>query len=350
MVDLVGTLLAHRFGLTQAQIRDKVPGYHVGSDDAVRRTFERDKDELRLLGVPIEVVSASSADTTSYKLGTTAFYLPYLDVVGARGRPKPARVDRYGYHALRECALTDDELRLLADAASHCLSSGDHLLAADARHALAKLSLDLGSATLEPLTNLVVSAPTRRADPATLATLFDAIHRRKQASFTYYGMERDETERRTVQPYLLASTSGHWYLHAMDPARGALRQFRVSRMSDVAINRKMPKAQDFEVPHHFDPKRAAMRLSPWELGEDPVVEVVVEFRATHGAARDAMARGVALSSAMRQVRYTVRRRDPFLRFLLGQAGNAVPVSPPDVVREFQALTERTLAAHLERAS
>src|SRR5690606_19236158 len=142
---------------------------------------------------------------------------------------------------------------------------------------------------------------------------------RKQVSFTYYGIERDETERRTIFPYGLTYTGGHWYLHGHDPSRGATRRFRITRIRELTVNPRTPGSADFEVPASFNLRELARSVPPWELGEEPPVEATLRFVASHGAARAARKLGTATRGDSDAVRYKVRRREAFLRWVLGQA-------------------------------
>ncbi len=56
LLNIVAALQASSVPLTAEEIRERVPGYESHSDDTFRRTFERDKDELRQAGVPVETV------------------------------------------------------------------------------------------------------------------------------------------------------------------------------------------------------------------------------------------------------------------------------------------------------
>jgi proteasome accessory factor B len=65
-LDLIAYLVGHRYPVTVEQILESVPAYrspHETDDktelDSSRRKFERDKDELRELGIPIETVRFS---------------------------------------------------------------------------------------------------------------------------------------------------------------------------------------------------------------------------------------------------------------------------------------------------
>jgi proteasome accessory factor B len=343
-MDLVTALLARKYGATLDELRDLVPGYSRGSSDTVRRAFERDKDELRALGIPIDTVGALGEAETRYLIGADRFYLPYLGVVTPRGLKAPRRVDRYGYRALASCNFTDDEFALLADAAARVAECGDPTLADDVAHALRKLALDVRPLTLAATPGIALQTPLAAADPAMLASLGEALLARKQVTFTYYGIERDETEQRVVLPYGLAFTSGHWYLHALDPSRGAVRRFRVSRMQRVVVNRRNPGSQDYEIPVDFRLADRAVPVPAWALGDESLVVVEVRFGPRNGAVRAARALGSAVRGAPDITRFRVRRREVFLRWLLGLGGDAVPVSPPDIVRGYRELAERTLAA------
>ena len=74
-------LVSDRY-LPKSRIREAVEGYHNLSDAAFERTFERDKDELRALGVPIEVGSfdAFFDDEPGYRIRASEFELPPIDL------------------------------------------------------------------------------------------------------------------------------------------------------------------------------------------------------------------------------------------------------------------------------
>src|ERR671928_1244845 len=82
LVNLVICLLSTRRFLTAAQIAATVPGYEHDPDDprdheAFQRKFERDKAELRELGVPLEIGTASVFDTEAgYRIAPREYALP----------------------------------------------------------------------------------------------------------------------------------------------------------------------------------------------------------------------------------------------------------------------------------
>src|SRR5229473_2772923 len=78
LLSLVVCLLSARRYLTASQIRDAVPGY-PDSFDAFKRMFERDKDELRELGIPLETgVSATADEEPGYRIPRQAYVLPEI--------------------------------------------------------------------------------------------------------------------------------------------------------------------------------------------------------------------------------------------------------------------------------
>lgn len=124
-IDLLAALLRRKYPATFEELAGEVPSYAnpAQARDARARMFERDKDELRAFGVPIESVELD-VDMYGYRIKAADFYLPYL-VATASSRPvKPAKVDKYGYRSLRNLAFEPDELAVVAESASRGLRMG----------------------------------------------------------------------------------------------------------------------------------------------------------------------------------------------------------------------------------
>src|SRR5690606_36592990 len=130
-IDLLAALLARRYPATFDVLSQDVPAYanSRASRASVMRMFERDKAELRALGVPIETVRDENGDLAAYRIAPVDFYLPYLGLAGAQPArtTRPRRIDRYGYLALRELSFTADELAMVADAAGRIRALGEPL-------------------------------------------------------------------------------------------------------------------------------------------------------------------------------------------------------------------------------
>jgi proteasome accessory factor B len=220
LLNLTALLLETRTPLTGEEVRDRLEGYPEG-DDAFHRAFERDKEDLRDMGIPLDVAEIPGR---------------YPPITGYR-IPK----DRY---YLRDPGLDADEL-----AALHLAASAVRLEGMPALGGLLKLGgvvrggddPGLGASEL----------PGHDQLPA----LFDAVSSHQPVRFTYRGAER------IVDPYRLDFTRGHWYVSGYDHLREAERAYRVDRIESGIDAVPGPS---FEPPATTVP---GVRLNPWELGE-----------------------------------------------------------------------------------
>ena len=356
-IDLLTTLLSHNFPLTFLELGRGVPQYLAdGSVDGgepsptLKRMFERDKVELRNMGVPIETIGEEGDEDMRYRLRPGDFYLPYLAVASQRGTLKPKKVDRHGYRSLAQLTFDADELVAVAEGAARARQLGDPLLRADVDSAVRKLAVDLplGAASAGDAT--YVRQPRERADAGIFEALSDALFRQKRVSFDYRAMGRDEVGRRTVEPYGLFFLNGHWYLAGHDVDRDALRNFRVSRIGAVKMNAAKEGTPDYMIPDDFSLRDHARSRNAWELGDDQPLEAIVEVRGTSGAARAAAALGEPVEGHPARRCYDVRRRDVFARWLLSFAGELVPIAPPALVEAFRAQAAATRARYASEES
>lgn len=204
LLNLVICLLATRRYLSVHQIRDAVPGYAqdgpAGDDSAFRRMFERDKEELRELGIPLETGTDSVWD----------------DELGYR-------IARRDYE-LADISLEPDEAAAIGLAARLWSSAG---LADAASGALIKLraagvETDGGPPVLEPR----VAATEPAFEP-----LLDAVRSARRVSFDYRTAGAAGPAHRRVDPWGVVSWRGRWYVVGHDLDRGAPRVFRLGRIS-----------------------------------------------------------------------------------------------------------------------
>jgi proteasome accessory factor B len=357
-LDLLATLLARRAPATFVEIARDVPAYLADGSvaeskpsDSLKRMFERDKLELRELGIPIISVGDEGEIETAYQLKRTDFYLPYLAIMSDRGVAAPEKVDRYGYHSLTTLAFEPDELEAIRDAANRVAQMGDESLVDDARAALRKLAFDLPFGAIDQLPgDAAILPPTARPDPATLVVLGDALFARKRVSFAYQAMGSEESAERTVEPYGLFFLNGHWYLTARDVAKDALRNFRVSRVGVATPHKQKSGTPDYAIPHTFSLREHARSRQAWEIGDGEAFDAIVEFHGHTGAVTAAAALGNPIDGTASRRRFTVRRSDSFARWLLAFAGDACPIEPPPLVAEYASLVERTRAVYERVAS
>lgn len=196
-----------------------------------RRAFERDKDELRSMGIPLRVEKVP---------GT----MPAVDGY---------RIPREEY-ALRDPGLDPDEL-----AALHMAVSAVQVEGLPSTEGLLKL----GGLVADPSAiDIGINVAPLPADP-NLAVLFGAVAARTPVALSYHGDER------TIDPYRLEFQRGRWYLTGYDHLRDEERNYRLDRVEGRVTVTGLPA---FEPPATAVPGRA---LGAWELGgEEPVRAVV----------------------------------------------------------------------------
>lgn len=246
MLNLVIALVATRRWLTKEQIRRAVPQYaECESAEAFDRMFERDKEDLRDLGVPL----------------VTGSYDPLFD-------DEPGyRIDRAAY-ALPEIEFTASELAVLGLASRVWQQAS---LAGPAARALTKLRA-LGVET--DTESLVGVEPRIRAAEPAFDPLYAATRDRAPVRFRYRKPGGETSERR-LQPWALTSRGGHWYVVGFDTDRQASRAFRLSRVIGPV---RVGTPGSYEIPPDVD--APALAGSPARPDERPAVLLVRPGRGT----------------------------------------------------------------------
>lgn len=242
LLNLVIALVNTAGRMTKEQVRTSVAGYQEApSDDAFERMFERDKDTLRDLGIPIlTVTDAGHGDDIGYRVDLDAYALPPLD-------------------------LTAGELGVLAMAAQVWQ---DQTVRADTTRALTKLRA-VGDAPES--TDLVAGlAPRVRAGGGAFGPLVDAVQARQAVRFTYRAATTGEVRERTVEPWKLLARRGGWVLVGRDRDRDASRSFRLSRVEGSV--RTVGEPGSFTAP---SPEELADALQTWGTGPERVATLAI---------------------------------------------------------------------------
>jgi proteasome accessory factor B len=198
LLNLTMTLLETPRLLTSADIRDRVPGYPDG-DASFKRAFERDKESLREMGIPLtlEEIPFTDPPADGYRIRKDEYYL-------------------------RDPGFAPDELAALNLAAS--------AVKLDSAHGIEGL-WKLGSAVDGPPDGsvgepslLAGAATVALPDDPNLGPLFSAVIERRPVQFRYRDAER------TVDPYRLDFQRGRWYLTGYDHDRRDERNYRINRI------------------------------------------------------------------------------------------------------------------------
>ncbi|WP_269939619.1 helix-turn-helix transcriptional regulator [Arthrobacter sp. HY1533] len=236
LLNLVIALLGTRRGHSKSYIRSNINGYMgegataAEEDKAAQsfnRMFERDKETLQELGIPISILAnpaGSEEDQALYRI-------------------KPAD---YRVPAVR---LDESAMSLVAVAANLWAEAA---LGEAAQSALRKIATRSGTGWYEDDTTS--QSRIRTAEPA-FEPLWNALRNHHTASFGYRGSQSPEDTRRTVQPWGLGNKYGQWYLAGLDVDKGQERIFRLSRItSDVEVNArvKFVRPADFHISSVLD--------------------------------------------------------------------------------------------------
>lgn len=209
LMNLVIALLSTRRYLTAERIRANVAGYgECPSDEAFSRMFERDKSELRDLGIPLETGRISAFDPTEgYRITPDAYALPDID-------------------------LTADEAAAVA-VATTLWESPERITATQS----ALLKLRAAGVDVDPAAGVAITtgagAAGLRGSEEVLGILFSAIDALQAVQFQHRPTPVDPVTVRTVEPWGVVTARGRWYLVGHDRDRDATRIFRLSRIADV---------------------------------------------------------------------------------------------------------------------
>ena len=218
LLNLVLCLLYTRRPLPKSKIRDIVPQYgDAASDEAFDRMFERDKDELRELGIPLVTAEIGGVwdDEVGYRIDQREYALPDIDF-----EPDELAVLGLASRTWAHASLAGPAAQALRKLkAAGIERDGDSLIGIEPR-------LGTSEPAFEPVKNAVVGQQT--------------------ISFGYRTGGQGEVNTRRVQPWGLASWHGRWYLTGHDLDRGAARVFRLSRIDGaVTVDRR---AEPYVVP------------------------------------------------------------------------------------------------------
>jgi proteasome accessory factor B len=289
ILNLLAFLLTVERPVTADEIRYTVAGYDRATDEAFRRTFERDKDLLRSMGIPLRL---QATDAWEVEHG---YVVPHEE------------------YSLPDPGLTDEERAALALAAQTVRLGGQ----GPGPAAIFKLGGARMPGGGEPL------AADLGSDPERLVSLFSAVTERRDVGFAY----RDR--RRLVRPYGLAHRMGHWYLVGAQSGSEGTRAFRVDRIGDLEVHERRGA---FERPRGFD-VGAVLPEVPWEAGEevlqaevrfDPEVAWWARRQLTERAEAESLEDGTLIATV------PVAAPDAFLGWMIGFEDAAEIVAPPEL--------------------
>lgn len=231
LFSLVLALLATDAGLTKTEILSTVQGYRqkysaAGDNSNLERQFERDKDDIRDLGVPLETIESPGQTGNNQNLRY--------------------RIPRGAYQLPSDVRFSPEETTLLNLAA---MVWREGSLSGQSRRAIMKLR-SLGVTTTEPVLGY---APRVRVREAAFEPLSDALERHVQVRFSYLKPGEAAARVRTVNPLALVQHQGRWHLYAEEPDSGTTKTFLLRRI----VSPVDTTTRTFEAPE-LDPSAQAL--------------------------------------------------------------------------------------------
>lgn len=300
LLNLVIALLNTSSRMTKEQIRAGVVGYESQSTEAFERMFERDKDALRDLGIPVQTVDHHG----------------YTDEIGYRIDPAT--------YTLGDLELAPAELAVLSLASTFWR---DATLTQDANRAITKLRAVAAGGAQDDL----AAGLLPRVQPAGpgLPVLLDAIIDRRAVRFTYRAAYTGEVTEREVEPWQVRTQGAGWYLVGLDRQREEPRSYRLNRIQSAVRAVGPPEA--FEIPAD------ALERAGEDAAEQPEREAVLAVLPERAGALRALAHPPRESDAGRVPERDVVRV-PFrsameLAYEIAGYGPAVLVLDPPELRE-----------------
>jgi proteasome accessory factor B len=297
LLNLLITLLVSRSYVTKERIRSVVEQYREAGDEAFEKMFERDKDELRSLGIPIEVgyLDRAFEDEPGYRIERSAFELPQIDL-----EPDEAAVlglaARVWQHAGLASATSDALVKLKA----------------------AGVSVDRGA--------LSTVAPQLTVDEPAFEAFWAATQDRSAVAFEYRTASSAETTTRHLQPWGVVSFRARWYVVGLDTDRGAPRLFRLSRVQGEVQRKGRPGS--YEVPEGTDIRALTESLAP--APAEHHARLLVRQGAAYGLRRQAAPVSEEAPSGWDRVEVSYGRTDAMADEVLGYGADVVVLEPAEV--------------------
>jgi len=312
LLNLVLVLLYTRRPLSKAQIRTLVPQYgQAASTEAFDRMFERDKDELRALGVPLvtEEIDVFHEDEPGYRIHQREYALPDIE-------------------------FEPDELAVLGLASRSWAQAS---MAGEAAQALRKLR----AAGVERDEGALIGIePRLRTTEPAFPAVKDAVLSRTPIRFDYRRSESRDAATRTVQPWSLVQWHGRWYLAGYDLDREDTRVFRLSRIEGQVRTAGRPGS--FEVPADHEARIMVEQSAP--SGEPRPATVRVRPGAAHSLRRRAVTSREA-DSGWTDLDLTFHDVDGFAEELAGHADNVRVLAPDELADRVRTRLRAALELH-----
>ncbi|MCU1406866.1 MAG: transcriptional regulator [Glaciihabitans sp.] len=315
LFSLVLALLATDTGLTKAEILSTVQGYRqrytaTGSNVSLERQFERDKDDIRELGVPLETIEPPNDTGNNQNLRY--------------------RIPRGDYELPADISFSAEETTLLNLAA---MVWREGSLSGQSRRAILKLR-SLGVTSDEPVLGY---APRLRVREPAFDPLSAALEKKVVVRFGYLKPGEADARVRTVAPIALIQHQGRWMLHGEDKDAGGTRNFLLRRIV-------MPITTTTTRFTPFGPEATARAMAELDQIWDERTGLVEVEANSDAATRLSKRRGTTVSGdGTLQLHFS--DINLFADELAGYGPEVLVLSPPELREAVRSRLIRTAADH-----
>ena len=313
LLNLLIMLLVQRHYVSKDRVRSIL--YPDSGDEAFEKMFERDKEDLRSIGVPIEVGSIDPLfeDEPGYRIRPDEFQIPDISLAG-------------------------DEAAVVALAARVWEHASLAEATTEAVRKLSAFGLPVDMSALD------VVQPRLTAEEPSFDVFWEASQDRTPVEFEYRRSGQVTHTTRHLQPWGVVRYSGRWYAVGFDTDRDEERIFRLSRVQGAA--RRAGQPGSYDIPAGVDIREMAHRLAPPEPPAEPVTVLVRQDTAggLRRAAASAETDVPGPDTASRWDRLVLPRGGMALADeLLGHGSDVYVESPPElrkvVVARLRAVVE-----------
>lgn len=304
LLNLVFAMMSTHRAISRSDIRENVAGYEdATSDGAFERMFERDKDELRSMGLPIETVTDPMGDTIGYRIAPSEYEFVDLE-------------------------LLPEDMIVLGVAAQVWDQA---VLSAPAQSALRKIEAKYGKSVVKPPAEL--SGLVRlQAHDISLPILLRAAREKRVVKFVYQSRTGVRSRRR-IEPWALICRQGNWYCIGFDLDRNDQRTFKLPRIQGSVI----VTAESHRAPRPANP---TMEIPQPESS----VSATITLTKGHGATLRRHATLIEQTPA--GDRLTVHGSLPDLtQWTLLALADVVKIESPSLKTEVLAAARRLLVSH-----
>lgn len=247
-MNLLFVLLNANRPVEREEIRKRVPGYAGKSNEAFERQFERDKEALRQLNIPVETkfIDVFHEDASGYLINREAWLLPEMNLT----------TEQRAILNLASAVWQDTQIQTAVSQVAKQLADNE-----DQPKLANFLSIRLGTQSEQ------------------ISTCLTAKSSNVCVTFEYLNQDSQDSQQRLVAPWRVLLRGRDAYLIGFDQNRGEQRTFKLSRVQGkISVTNEQILEQapnDFDTEeiirswNHFSPKTeiAVLELLPGMAGE-----------------------------------------------------------------------------------